>query len=169
MSDHFALIAAAALGPFIAVLTAFWLFYWERAYQRRLDIFRSLMRMRRQWLSQEWIGALNLVPVEFHRFPVVLDAYNKLLDRYADPAWKGSAPERQRAALDCDSSACELLQRMAAAMKIELRGPDLRTRLISPYGWKTDELQQRQSRDLALEILQGDRPLRIELVAPDQR
>jgi hypothetical protein len=165
--DVLPIVFALALGPTFAVLAAMGLLYWERSYQRRLDVFRTMMRMRRHWLSQEWIGSLNLIPVEFSRYPSVIEAFDTLMSRYSDTSWKGNEETRRRIVLDSESAACELLQRMADVLKVELRGPDLRNRPNTPYGWSTDEVQQRQHRDLIMQVLQGSRTLKVEL-APNQ-
>jgi hypothetical protein len=171
--DTLPIVFALALGPTFAVLAAMGLLYWERAYQRRLDVFRTMMRMRRHWLSQEWIGSLNLIPIEFSRYPNVIEAFDALMSHYSDSAWKGDEAARRRTVLDTESAACELLQRMADALKVELRGPDLRTRPNTPFGWSTDEVQQRQHRDLIMQVLQGNRTLKVELAqtlrAPSDR
>ncbi|MEJ0059502.1 MAG: DUF6680 family protein [Terricaulis sp.] len=163
--DTIPIVVALVLGPTIAVLAAMGVLYWERSYQRRLDVFRTMMRMRRHWLSQEWIGSLNLIPVEFSRYPAVIEAFDTLMARYGDTAWKGADDVRRRIVLDAESAACELLQRMADALKVELRGPDLRTRPNTPYGWSTDEVQSRQHRELIMQVLQGSRTLKVELAA----
>lgn len=165
-SDTWVLAIALVLGPTLGAAATIGYAYLDRTYQRRLDVFRTMMRNRRHWLSQEWIGSLNLISVEFSKYPAVITAYEALIERYSDAAWKGNEEDRRRIVLDTESAASELLQRMAEAVKVALRGPDLRARPNTPYGWSTDEVQQRLSRDLAMQVLQGTRTLKVELTAP---
>lgn len=157
------ILAAMIVGPLVAVIAAMRLIAWDRVYQRRLDVFRTMMSHRRLWLSQDWICSLNLVPVEFGRFPEVMKAFTTLSEKYSDAAWQSAEDTRRRIVLDTENAACELLLRMADSLKIEMRGADLRARQITPLGWSTDDVRQRQSRELTMQILQGNRALRVEL------
>jgi hypothetical protein len=115
--DTLLIVLAIAMGPTIAVAAAIGYSIWDRVYQRRLAIFHAMMGARRHWLSQDWIGSLNLIPVEFSRFDPVIDAFETLMEKYADPAWKGQEEERRRAVLDTESAACELLMRSVSSWR----------------------------------------------------
>jgi hypothetical protein len=138
----------------------------DRARQRKLDLFFTMLRNRRLWLAGEWVGGLNLIMVEFADQPEVIDALNKLLDGFSNPAWQGSEAVRQRLILDTEAHVCTLLARMAAALRYDLKVSDLRSRSLTPMGWSADEVQARQSRDLLQLVLAGARPLRVEVAAP---
>ncbi|MES1156914.1 MAG: DUF6680 family protein [Alphaproteobacteria bacterium] len=158
-----AIFLAVALAPVIAVIVACGFFFWERRYQRRLEIFRAMMRSRRIWLSPDWAGSLNLVPVEFAGCEPVLAALDVLHTRYGDPAWQHSDLElRRRAVLDTENAACDLLLRMGEALHVGLRASDLRARPIAPFGWTIDEVQKRQTREMLAQVLSGARVLRVE-------
>jgi hypothetical protein len=102
------------------------------------------------------------VPVEFAGHRAVLESFNRLLDRYSDPGWRGPPEQVQRAIENVDMAASELLHRMATSLRIDLRGLDLR-RAYSPQGWSTDEDQNRAMRQNALQLLNGDRVIRVKL------
>jgi len=104
-----------------------------------------------------------MVPIEFDRAPMVMEAWNALLDKFSDPAWRGSDHQRQRVILDTEAAVCALLQHMATALKIDLPAQVLRSRNYTPTGWMTDDAQQRHEREMLFQILQGARPLRVEI------
>ncbi|HVY83947.1 MAG TPA: DUF6680 family protein [Caulobacterales bacterium] len=163
------LALALLLGPALAAAGVIVLTERQRVYERRLHLFHDMMRMRRVWLSPEWAGGLNLAPVEFAAFPPVIAAVDALLTRYGDPAWQSQDGEkRRRAVLDTETAACELLLRMAEALRIPMVGSDLRTRPNAPYGWTLNDIQERQTRDMLAQVLSGVRPLRVETFAQAQ-
>jgi hypothetical protein len=155
-------VAATIIGPLAAVIITQWWQKADRDYQRRLSLFQTMMRTRRQQLSADWVGAVNLVPVEFSQHRDVIESVNRLLDRLSDPGWRGSQEQIQRAIENADTAASELLYRMAAALKINLRGLDLR-RAYSPQGWATDEDQDRNARNGLMQLLQGQRAIHVRL------
>ncbi|HVZ99083.1 MAG TPA: DUF6680 family protein [Caulobacterales bacterium] len=166
-SDTLLLACALLLGPLVGAAGVVAYTRWDRAHQRRLDIFHGMLRMRRVWLSPEWVGGLNLAPVEFARFPEVLAAVETLLARYTDPAWQNpEADLRRRAVLETENAACDLLLRMAEALKVPMLGADLRTRPVAPFGWITDDVQNRQTRELLQQVLSGARTIRIDASPP---
>jgi Family of unknown function (DUF6680) len=157
------IVASAVLGPLAAVLLLLRGLDRDRTHQRRLNLLLSMLSHRRLWLSTEWAGGLNLVLIEFADHPEVIDALNKLIDGYSNPGWLGAEAQRQRLILDTETACCTLLVRMAAALKYDLKMSDLRSRAFTPHGWSADDVQARHSRDLLQMVLQGARPLRIEI------
>lgn len=155
-------IAAALLGPIAAVVITLWWQRNDRDYQRRLAIFQAMMRTRRHQLSPDWVGAFNLVPVEFANDRQVIESFNRLLDRYSDSGWRGTPQQVQNARENVDTAASELLHRMALSLRINLRGLDLR-RAYAPEGWATDEDQNRALRTGFLQLVGGQRPLRVRV------
>lgn len=160
-------VAATVIGPLAAVLITFELQRQDRNYQRRLGIFLMMMRSRRNWTNPDWVGSLNLVPVEFHKKPLVVEAFNKLLDRYTDPSWQGTREQQKRAIDNTEMSATELLQRMAKALKIDLHGLDLRSRAYAPTAWQTDEDANKYLRRSIIDLLNNKRSLNITLTEMD--
>jgi hypothetical protein len=162
----FLIVAAALLGPLGAVLVLLRGLARDRAQQRKLELLLSMLRNRRLWLSSEWVGGLNLVLIEFADHPDVIEALNKLIDGFSNPAWQGGEAQRQRIILDTEACACTLLSRMAAALQFELKVSDLRSRAFTPIGWAADDVQERHTRDLLQMLLQGSRTLKVEIAQP---
>lgn len=164
--ETFLIVAAALLGPLSAVFLLLRGLDRRRERQRRLDLLFSMLRHRRLWLSAEWVGGLNLVLIEFAEHAEVIDALNRLIDGYVNPAWQGAETQRQRIILDTEAHACALLSRMAAALHFELKVSDLRSRAFTPIGWSADDVQARHSRDMLQMLLQGARALKVEIAQP---
>ncbi len=72
-------ILAIVVGPLLAVLITVWLERRRRDYERRHNVFRSLMKTRRTWANPEHVEALNLVEIEFHGYSYVLEKYRELI------------------------------------------------------------------------------------------
>ena len=76
----FGTIFATILGPIFAVFMTRWVDARRERYRRRLDLFRMLMRSRRNPLSTDFVGGLNLIEVEYYDDDEVLKAWRALLD-----------------------------------------------------------------------------------------
>jgi hypothetical protein len=165
MDTGLAIIFATFVGPIFAVAVGWALQARDRRFYRRHEIFRTMMRTRRNWLNPEWVGALNLVQVEFAGNTEVITACERLLDAYASPGWSGTLQQTERAAENAGMAANELLQRMAMAVGVRLRGADLR-RAYAPQTWATDEQRVRELQDAVAAVMQGRAALRVIVVEP---
>ena len=67
-------ILAIVLGPAGGAALAIWLEKSRAKRDRKLDTFRTLVRTRRTPMWPDHIGALNLVEIEFHDKPQVIEA-----------------------------------------------------------------------------------------------
>lgn len=124
-----------------------------------------MMRTRRNWANPEWVGALNLVQVEFAGNSQVITAFERLLDAYSNPGWSGNLQQVERALENAGMAANELLQRMATAVGVQLRGADLR-RAYAPQTWATDEQRARELADSVAAIMQGRAAIRVLVENP---
>lgn len=160
-----AIVGATLTGPVVAVIvTTAWQIA-DRNYQRKIEIFRSMMRYRRHHLSPEWVGSLNLIPVEFSKHKEVFESFNRLLDTYQDVGFLGTPEQMRRAGENAEVAASQLLLRMAAALRLNMRGLDLR-RAYAPQGWATDEDANRNLRSYAAMLMSGKAPLHVVLEEP---
>ena len=75
-------IAAIVLGPIFAVIITRFIDSRRMARHRRLEIFRNLMASRSQPLSRDFVGALNLIEIEFHGRKNVIVAWRNLMDHF---------------------------------------------------------------------------------------
>ncbi|PIL19521.1 hypothetical protein P775_14185 [Puniceibacterium antarcticum] len=79
-----AIVAAALLGPVLAVQAQKWLERKRDVKERRLSIFRTLMATRAAMLSPQHVEALNAVPVEFYGPSGKLKKINEAWKLYID-------------------------------------------------------------------------------------
>ena len=76
---------ATFLGPLLAVEVSRRRDIERTLYQRKLDVFRTLMRTRLRALSEDYVNALNLIEVEFHDVENVISCWRRFLDMVNSP------------------------------------------------------------------------------------
>ena len=77
-SVEFMTIIAPVAGHVIAVIITRFCDEAREAKRREWEIFRTLKRTRREQLATDFVGALNLVEVEFHIEHEVIEAWKNL-------------------------------------------------------------------------------------------
>jgi hypothetical protein len=60
-------LSAIFLGPIAAVIITRFIDHRRDKYNRKMEIFRKLMRTRRAKLSADHVEALNLIEIEFYK------------------------------------------------------------------------------------------------------
>lgn len=164
MSATLAIVAATIIGPLSAVLITLWHQARAQRYERRLNIFRSLMQWRGNWLHPEWVSALNLVPVEFAGRRDIIQSFNAMIDKLCDKGFAAEGDELREAYNRAEAVFVELIQKIARKLRIDLSDLDLRTRLYAPSGWwKEQQLLQAIRSDTAL-VLKGERAITVRVV-----
>jgi hypothetical protein len=164
MIDTVAIVAATIIGPLSAVLITLWHQDRSQKYQRRLHIFRLLTQWRGNWLHPDWVGALNLIPVEFAGKTDVLHSFNLLIEKLTDPGFGAEGEELSQAYNRAEAVFIELMQKLARILRIDLAGLDLRTRLYAPRGWWREQQATQALRTDASALLNGERALRVTIV-----
>jgi hypothetical protein len=90
--ETWAIVAATALGPIVAVIITLWREAARDKYNRRLFVFRTLMSTRRAPISNEHVNALNLIEVDFYDCKAVEAAWKPYKDHLNtgpdDEAWR---------------------------------------------------------------------------------
>ncbi len=86
---------AIIVGPLAAVLVTVSLERRRRNYERRHNVFRSLMKTRRTALSPEHVEALNLIEIEYHGNTNVQASYKKLFEYFVDGISKRDDEDQQ--------------------------------------------------------------------------
>jgi hypothetical protein len=77
--ETWAVVLATIVGPVAAVLITRWNDQRREQRNRLLHIYRVLMATRRMNISEDHVGAINLVEVEFHGVQSVIDAWSNYL------------------------------------------------------------------------------------------
>jgi len=165
MDATVAIVAAAIVGPVSAVIITLW--YQRRAqrYDRRLNIFRSLMQWRGNWLHPDWVSALNLIPVEFAGHAGILTSFNATIDKLNNPGFAAEDDSvRQRAYREAEAVFVELVQKIARKLGIDLSDTDLRTRLYAPTGWWKEQQMLQALKSETASLLKGDKALPVRIV-----
>ncbi|WNM61170.1 DUF6680 family protein [Candidatus Nitrospira neomarina] len=165
-----ATIFAIIIGPLIGVALARYLTSLEDTKQRRMEIFRTLMRTRGLVISYDHVGALNLVEVEFTDEGKVIAAWKGYLKELSTPF----PPTKEERAFQQKQETfrkllTKLLHEIAKVLNIKMEQLDIFESNYIPQGWHDDDLQQRYLRTLAINLLSGRNPLPISIPsAPNQ-
>lgn len=176
-------ITALILGPLLAVCVGRNLDDRRLKRERRMDVFRTLMRTRRETLSFDHVSALNLVEVEFQSDRKVIDAWKDYLDYLCQKPGKThgeelsddmSEPERQirnerydsRIMLERQELLIKLLRVMARTLDHEVEVPSIFKSGYSPQGWAEIENQQAITRQFVVDLYYGRRGLPVCPIDP---
>jgi hypothetical protein len=95
-SETWATIAAILAGPILAVLVTRFVDQARAAKERKLFVFRQLMRTRRLRLHPDHVGALNMIDVDFHKDKQVMAAFTEYINHLHEgiPADEGDNQDR---------------------------------------------------------------------------
>ena len=109
------------------------------------------MRYRRTALHAEFVGALNLLEVEFHHDPAVIDAWKRLLESFETPGQeKRRSPARTR-----------LLSEVAKSLGVPIEQLDIDAGAYSPQGWFDADEQNADIKAYLHDIATGKKALPI--------
>jgi hypothetical protein len=149
-----AIVIATFAGPIGAVIVTRWIDKKRALQNRQLDVFRALMRTRKNAIQLDHVNALNLVEIEFHNVEPVLSAYRDLMRHInsggvADEQWI----TKHRSFLT------KLLSAMATHLGYKIQQLDVFEGGYYPSGWGQESEQQLAMRLGLLELLSGKRSL----------
>lgn len=151
-----ATIVALIVGPVSAVFVTRHLDDRRARRDRRWKIFRTLMRYRLTAMHVEFVGALNLLEVEFHDAPAVIAAWKSLLDAFGRPDiahQRGNALTR-------------LLDAIASDLGVDIEQLDISSGAYSPQGWADLEAQHEAIRRFVTDIALGNKALPVISYSP---
>jgi hypothetical protein len=135
--------------------------------RRKYQIFHALMRTRRATLSPEHVAALNVIQTEFHDDDKVTAAYKKYIDNLGVGLHSGLKEEViKRIVDDRDDAFNDMMFEIGKHLGFSLDRRELAKYSYAPQGWVTAEAEQNALRQLAVELLQGKRPLPISPFQP---
>ena len=155
-------LIALVLGPAIGVYLTRRIDSKRVSRERKLDIFRTLMRTRNLSLNYEHVGALNLVEVEFARNTKVVNAWKSYLENLG----KAIPPYEQKDLYDefirkREALLTKLVHEIARDVGICIEQLDILQGNYVPQGWIDDESEQRLVRQGLIDVLYGRRSLPI--------
>lgn len=151
-------IIAILAGPVLAVRVTRYLDDRKLKQERRMDVFRTLMRTRRVTLSPDHVGALNLVEIEFQDEKDVISAWRAYFGDLGEK-WPSNLTLEELQGREEARSALltRLLHAMAKALNFEMEQLDIFQGGYAPKGWYDDEQVLRDLRHHLLQIVSGQR------------
>lgn len=153
------MIAAVLIGPIVAVQLTRHLDDRNEVRNRKLGIFKNLMGTRSYITSWTHVEALNRIDLEFSNKILkekdVLDAWKAYLDLLNNA---NSMPLEQWTTKRIDLFV-ELLHKMALVLEYDFDKTHIKNSSYAPKAHGDLESQQNLIRQMAIELLNGKRPL----------
>ncbi len=159
---------AIVIGPIVAVQITLRSETSREKLRRKYQTFHALMKTRRVTLSAEHVTALNVIQTEFHDDDKIIAAYKKYIDNLAGPHLPpGSSDDEIHRFVDLrDDVFNEMMFEIGRHLGFSLDKRELAKYSYAPQGWVSIEAEQNALRQLALELLQGKRPISITPFQP---
>jgi len=163
-----ATIVAIVLGPIVAVKLTLGHEEKRERLRRKYQTFHTLMKTRRVTLAPEHVTALNVIQIEFEDDEKVISAYKRYIDNLAGPKLPPNSTQDEitRYVQTRDDVFIELIFEMGRNLGFSFDKRELAKYSYSPQGWINMEGEQSSIRTLALELLQGKRPLPVAPFQP---
>ncbi len=156
-------IVAIFLGPFSALLVSRWLDNSRAEKARRMEIFRTLMRTRKQLLSWEHVQALNLVELEFIKYPDVITAWKNYLEKLSEPFPPIAEQEKcQQFQAKREKLLTLLIGEIAETLKIKIEKLEILEGNYVPQGWDDAEWEEILIRRALVQVLHGKSAILVE-------
>ena len=150
-------IIAIIVGPISAVFITRCLDDHRARRDRRWDIFRNLMRYRGTGLHAEFVGALNLLEVEFQHAPAVIKEWKNLFESFE----RSDDSASQRASIRT-----RLLDEIAKSLGVQIAQIDIFSGAYNPIASELIEEQNRAIRAFANDIALGNKALSVIVHPP---
>lgn len=176
-TGEWAIVFATLMGPILAVQAQKFLERIREHESRKLWIFSTLMTTRRSRLSVDHVKALNMIDVSFYGFRFlffvhwqtrsekkVITAWKAYLDNLATDmeGWPDSRKEVHWN--DRDRQFATLLVLIGSAVGYDFDEVHIKKAGYIPIAHNELEEKQRRLLDSAVNVLQGDQPLKMNVV-----
>lgn len=169
------------IGPISAVLVARFLEHQKDQRARQMEIFRTLMRTRRNSVWPDHVGALNLVEIEFRDAPKVIECWKALFQHFGDNHLRGdeellsaTMPLNEieqrnqrfykRLAVERQKLLAKLLHAIAKRLRFKAEQLEIFEGGYTPQGWEDIDTEQRLIRKFAVELLDGRRSVPVAVI-----
>jgi hypothetical protein len=175
------MVASTLLGPILAVQAQKWVERARASSQRKDWIFTTLMGTRQARVSFEHVRALNMIDLAYYgsRVPIVGYVWQTNSEREVLTAWHTyhahlTLPTVRRPANEGeqrdwvgrgDELFTNLMDRLALANKFRFERDQLKSGSYSPEAHSTAEMEAQAVRQLAIEVMMGQKALPMDLKA----
>lgn len=132
--------------------------------RRRWEVFCKLMRSRREQLSEDFVGSINLIEVEFHDCSEVIDAKVKYFEHLCSDV-PSDETAKSNFFTEGERKYAILMQQIAKKLGVNVDGFDIARGGYSPKGWEHRENEMAFMRKLIFEVLHGNRLLPIKIIS----
>jgi hypothetical protein len=164
--ETIAIAAATLIGPIAAVLITRWNDRRSQERARLLTIYRTLMATRRMAVSQEHVGAINMIEVEFHGVRPVVDAWSAYITHLNNTA-TSRTPEQAKAWDDRRSELLAmLLVKIASHLGITKGEIEILHGGYAPQGWVDQEARSTRIQNFVIGLSQGKVVVPISVLPP---
>lgn len=154
--DTWAVVLATVAGPVAAVFITRWNDHRREARNRLLHVYRVLMATRKIAISEDHVGAMNLVEVEFHGVKPVIEAWSIYLNHLNSPNPSGSASAQMEAwETRRGELLAVLLVKIAAHLGISKGEIEIMHGGYAPQGWATRDQRFAEMQGYAIRLSQG--------------
>ena len=174
-------LTAIILGPISGVIVTRFVDRRRERNERRMEVFRTLMKTRRNPMQQEHVGSLNLVEIEFQKDAKVIAQWKELFTHFATQHTRGndekidaetdSADIRirnerfgRRLADDRSVLLARLLHEIAKALNFRAEQLDIFEGGYSPQGWADAEDEQTMVRRFFIDLAFGRRSIPVAVI-----
>jgi hypothetical protein len=154
-----AIVVATFAGPIIAVLITRYIDDRRHRRERKMEVFRALMRNRRNALAPEYVGALNMIELEFAGSAPVLRAFKTLFDHYQVNPQPADWGERLR------SLTARLLYVMAKDLGYDMEQLDVMEGGYTPSAYGAIENDQKAVLAAMAKVARGEAAIPVVMIA----
>jgi hypothetical protein len=163
--DTWAVVLATITGPLAAVFITRWNDQRREARNRLLHIYRILMSTRKMAISQEHVGAINLIEVEFHGVEPVIEAWTAYITHLNTISPPGSTSAVVQAwEVRRNELLALLLVKIAAHLGITKGELEIMHGGYAPQGWATRDDRVNAIQDYAIRLSRGEAVLPVSAV-----
>ena len=162
----FALLFTTLVAPLLAVQAQKWLERHRDDFGRKVHIYKTLMSTRAASVSGIHVQALNSIDLEFQAkaYSVVRTDWKTLLDHLGS-FLKRESQSRQEAWEDRRQNLlAKLLLNMGKSLKYEFDEVHIKKGIYAPEAHSRMENEQQMVRQGLISLLQGEKPLKMEVV-----
>lgn len=165
-SETWAIVAATALGPIVAVGITLWRETVRETVNakasRRLHVFRTLMATRQVAISGDHVNAINLVEVDYYGCDSVQEAWKK----YREHLYDASKGEDQAWREKRENLLARLLSEMGKILKYDIPAIEIYQGGYAPKGWTVREDQNNGAVKFLNDMADGKKALPVTLFEP---